>query len=273
MGAPLVSITHVGSLVPLEGTFEVHSVFASAVNLTGTDAYPFALLSDAAHRHPRGAVLDAPADFTAWGLRPGHLGRLTGGRLMFGPGVPAVDFVDAALFDETMPRFVPTLALLDEAAALLQTRQTASQTDLTWAGIQSPRSALERRFADAVALLPRRFEEGGRLLVGLGSGLTPSGDDFLVGWLAAERCLGCAPSPLNGLKAETNVVSAAFLDAAERGLFSSALVGLAQSMVQAQGCAAAFDVLAGVGHSSGLDAATGLIAGLRFLSFPHEVQP
>ncbi len=277
MGVPLLPIRYVGSLVPLEGTFAVHSVFASAVNLVGRDdSYPFALLSHSDHRHPRAAVVGVP-DFSGWSLRPGQEAWLERGRLTFDvPRIPDMDFSAAAAFDETVPRIdsmsrPDTLARLEEAETLLQTRQTGVDAPLSLTALCSPSSPLERRFAEAIPLLLDRFDQGARLLVGLGNGLTPCGDDFLVGWLAAANALGRVPPRLGDLKNGTNLISASFLDAAERGLFSTALVSLARVLADGQGTARALDVLAGIGHSSGLDAAAGLLTGLRLLSRRHEV--
>lgn len=127
--------------------------------------------------------------------------------------------------------------------------------------------------------------EAARLLIGLGAGLTPAGDDFLCGWLAARRAVG-APTLMGDLPLErTTEVSAAFLREAARGRFAAALVDFAAA-VSARGCRAVADaavalqadtaassarsavrraaaVLFSLGHGSGTDAALGFLFAYR----------
>jgi Protein of unknown function (DUF2877) len=111
-------------------------------------------------------------------------------------------------------------------------------------------------------------------LVGLGQGLTPAGDDFLCGFLAAgccRRAAGLARSRLlasfaesvRGLLGQTTDISASFLRDALAGRFSRPLAALAEacSGVSGSDLDDALLRLAAIGHSSGLDAATGFFYG------------
>jgi len=101
-------------------------------------------------------------------------------------------------------------------------------------------------------------------LVGLGEGLTPSGDDFLCGVLAACR-LSDAPgaselrsalcAALPSCLDKTNLISAGFLRCAIDGLFSRPVLALAQG-VSLPAAQAAF---AAIGHSSGADTLSGML--------------
>jgi hypothetical protein len=263
----LVSARFVGSLFPRgNGTFRVHSVFRSAVNVTAAGEYPVALLVRSLDRHPRGAVLNLPpdTDLRSWGLEVGGEAILSQDRLRFAASsFPVVDLRPAAAFQEAIGPLT-SLTGLDRAVAGLQKRQLDSGARLR-IGFGGGSEFL-RRFAEAADQLPRQFEEGARLVIGLGEGLTPSGDDFLVGWLAAARAVGEPPPSLGGLKNEANSISAAFLDSAERGLFPVSLVALADALGSPERVDDALDALAAVGHSSGLDAATGFLTGLERLS-------
>ncbi len=106
-------------------------------------------------------------------------------------------------------------------------------------------------------------------LVGLGEGLTPSGDDFLCGLLAATwmgrdakggdlRTL--LDEALRGKLNETNDISAAFLDCALRGQFSRPVTEL--SRMSPSMAAASFRA---IGHSSGVDTLNGILYGLSLL--------
>jgi len=103
--------------------------------------------------------------------------------------------------------------------------------------------------------------------------LTPSGDDFLCGFLLAARCqpqedpcparfLGeLAPLVLERL-AGTNAISAAFLRCAAEGRPGGGLRGLAQALHEGSDPSPALAGLCAFGHSSGMDLATGFLYGL-----------
>jgi hypothetical protein len=104
-------------------------------------------------------------------------------------------------------------------------------------------------------------------LVGLGPGLTPSGDDFLGGVLVALRQLG-APGLAVRLAAEvlahaewgTNEISRAHLTAAADGEGAAALHGLLTSLCTpgAPGMRDWVSAVEAIGHSSGWDAVAGI---------------
>ncbi|NQU13044.1 MAG: DUF2877 domain-containing protein [Desulfobacteraceae bacterium] len=114
-------------------------------------------------------------------------------------------------------------------------------------------------------------------VLGLGEGLTPSGDDFLAGLLAAlhisGRRKGLLPPPahqllLKTVMNETSDLSAEFIRCALEGNFAESVVLLVEALfVQDQHawCSHAA-CLAGSGHSSGIDAMVGMVVGCRFLS-------
>jgi Protein of unknown function (DUF2877) len=115
-----------------------------------------------------------------------------------------------------------------------------------------------------------------KALVGLGEGLTPSGDDFLVGLLAVLHVTGFLPchaaSPVHAqfyecVRLGTSQLSGEFLRCAFEGHCAEPLVMLVRAL-----CAPATDAwlthaatLATVGHSSGVDAMVGIALGCRLL--------
>ncbi len=112
-------------------------------------------------------------------------------------------------------------------------------------------------------------------LLGLGPGLTPSGDDLICGGLIALDALGdpsaqavrdrLAAAVLGNVASSTTPLSAAFLVAAAEGHGSGAL----HSFVAAVAGGRLFEIeealstLGEVGHSSGWDAAAGVVVVLR----------
>jgi hypothetical protein len=117
-------------------------------------------------------------------------------------------------------------------------------------------------------------------LLGLGRGLTPSGDDFITGLLlilnrlpAGER-FGKLGRPFNSLLIEmayqkTTTLSANIIECAADGSADERLILPADGLIRAdadpQACAA---LLESYGHSSGIDALTGMAA--AFYAFAHQ---
>jgi len=103
-------------------------------------------------------------------------------------------------------------------------------------------------------------------LLGLGIGLTPSGDDFIIGVLAAlqyyqqdELRAKIVEAVKNNLFA-TNDISAALLSHAIAGRYSERLLELL--LHPSEGRAV---VAASVGHSSGADTLFGILFTLKYI--------
>ena len=132
-----------------------------------------------------------------------------------------------------------------------------------------PRLAIGGATSDAVATVQALAP-----LVGLGPGLTPSGDDFIVGYLAALWCraahdanvrslLDALAPALHRLATHTNLISRQFILNAATGQFSERLVDVARAIAQPE-----LDIrirtayALRTGHSSGADSLVGLLFGL-----------
>jgi hypothetical protein len=245
--------------------FGIHSVFASALNLTSDDdPYPVTLVTQAHHAHPRSLVVELSGDtgFPVRGLSPGTRGEVRSGVLSFSStGLGPFDLTSAPGFDEKMPQGRWAADTLGRVWDSVVDAQHRKQTSLNLDRLDPGAPGAAGPLARGLSLLSSSWEEGALALVGLGTGLTPQGDDVLVGWLAALATRGQAAT-LGPGKARTSLLSASFLDLAERGLFSLALVSWVQSWNNPAESARTLEALASVGHSSGLDAATGLLWGL-----------
>lgn len=138
--------------------------------------------------------------------------------------------------------------------------------------------AVTRRAAPAVAALESWLREGGDVprecagLIGLGPGLTPSGDDVVGGLMVALRSLGrqdaadrLAAWVLPVARERTNVISDAHLAAAAGGEGSAALHGALAALAAGDGAALAkaVDALAAIGHVSGWDGLAGAALAFR----------
>jgi len=109
-------------------------------------------------------------------------------------------------------------------------------------------------------------------LLGLGTGLTPSGDDFLCGVLAGLRLLGleqeafnvCLKEEIAKHLSDTIDISAAFLSCALEGQYSLAVNRLS-SLPSPEEILAGFSA---IGHSSGVDTLCGVLFALELKSYP-----
>lgn len=111
---------------------------------------------------------------------------------------------------------------------------------------------------------------GARLAAGLGIGLTPAGDDFLMGvlmafWLGLVNPTPYIESLISGAVGRTGRLSMALLDSAGRGEASQGWHTLVRAITrrQAQSILPAVMVILGAGHTSGADALFGFMVGLR----------
>jgi len=132
---------------------------------------------------------------------------------------------------------------------------------------------------------PAAESAAGRL-IGLGSGLTPSGDDLLAGYVTGLWCtvgeeterskftssLGAA---IIDLSRGTNDISRTYLFHAAKSQAASYLVTLAQMIGQGEDSDClieAIETATQVGHSSGMDAVTGLLHGLTAWTLPDHTE-
>jgi hypothetical protein len=202
---------------------------------------------------------------------------------------------DANLFETLRPRQparidTEQIALGDWRIPLYAARVwDARLPDREWAPRLSPRiAAIVRPYTEWPRLdsdtpvarnMARRLAQGAHTLIeavkrraslieaawslaGLGHGLTPAGDDFLLGMMAALWLLGereTLPAIAQAAAARTTTLSAAFLTAAAQGQFIEAWHGLARALHRQDdvGGQAALRRIAAFGGSSGRDALSG----------------
>lgn len=123
-----------------------------------------------------------------------------------------------------------------------------------------------------------------RSLIGFGCGLTPSGDDFLVGYVTGLWITAGSDSPrtqfLYSLSVElheaahsTNTISCAYLEAAAKGHVSELIATLAQQLERPndmRGVRTATQAALQVGHTSGRDGVLGMLLGcIAWQQFSH----
>ncbi len=103
-------------------------------------------------------------------------------------------------------------------------------------------------------------------IVGLGYGMTPSGDDAIVGFMSAVRGHAIVESgAFDRISARTTTLSALAVKCAAAGEIPWRLASLigAVNLSDERKIALAINELSKAGHSSGLDMLTGFLAGYR----------
>lgn len=116
-------------------------------------------------------------------------------------------------------------------------------------------------------LIGNALDDDVQMLVGLGPGLTPSGDDYLGGILIALQALERRPQAqalwrwLEPRLTRTSAISAAHLAAAAGGEGHEALHGCLEALAsRSADWMRTLDAVANVGHVSGWDALAGIAA-------------
>ena len=167
------------------------------------------------------------------------------------------------------PHAASDLAALQEAA---RGRVPAEGLGGLVLGQQNGLSAHAQPALDALDrwLVGNALAEEAAMLVGLGPGLTPSGDDFLGGVMLALHHVHRATQArglwrwLEPRLSRTTPISGAHLAAAAAGEGHEALHGALRQLFQREpGWAAALDRLDSIGHCSGWDALAGAAAVAR----------
>ncbi len=230
----------------------------------------------------------ARPDWPAWGLRedaavligareiciPPHLRFALAGAAVWRPPAPGA-WTAASLgaglraLDARLPERVPAQGL----GVLVPARDTP--VDAVAAAARGPVAALTRflhgTFAadddQAYSAVPDL-----RALIGLGPGLTPSGDDLLGGALVALHLLGrtdLRDALWNSLRAyaepECNAITRAHLGAAAQGLGSAGLHAVLNDLLTGttEALPRRLAAIEAIGHTSGWDALAGAVLVLR----------
>lgn len=199
-------------------------------------------------------------------LRTGARAATRGGVLRFEGGL-AVDLRTARPWGPMRRRRLSMTGIVPVRDALRHARRRLREAARDRApGIL----ALTGRAGSSPADLPASAAR----LIGRGPGLTPAGDDYVVGLSAGLHVLESAASAdaRNALRASiavlarnTTDVSRALLDGAGRGVFPERLADLSDSVLRPSPAAEidrAVRALAALGHSSGLSMGLGFAAGL-----------
>ena len=280
----------IGEAVPREN-FDalIQSVFDSAVNLrlADEDRLITVLISDH-YELPQGIRL-ATKNLSLQSLAVGHQAASRGGMLRFDSSPLSIDLRGAHIWrcrvrDLNTDMSLPTIQKAWSTALNFLTKgQRLKSTEIIADDLFQigTGSALSQRMSRPVMQLiksAQQFEVQGSAqvaekMIGLGPGVTPSGDDILIGFLAGlwsmagqhdkqlsfVRLFG---NEIIKLAKQTSEISRTYLYHAAQGQFSSSLSMLAEAIATYGDVEQATQEAMRVGHSSGMDSVTGLLVGL-----------
>jgi hypothetical protein len=276
----------------------VHSVFQSAMNLrlNGGNSLHTLVTSNEADL-PQGIRVDTPADFSFEICRAGEPVTCRNDSLRF--GYLTINLRGAGCWKCDLPSLGGDMTNAAVAAAwqctwdALNKRQIQAGAEIIAQDLfrsdETIRAGVSRKAGQAMRGLldaARRFDStvasALNALIGLGSGLTPSGDDLLVGYSAGLWCTVLDKSEriqfISDLgkaiihhSQKTNDISRTYLYHASRGQVSSRLADLAQEICRGENSdhlLLTAESAMQVGHTSGMDAVTGLLVGLSTWDAP-----
>jgi hypothetical protein len=295
MNASMIWADSLGASVPrarLNGT--VHSVFPRACNVLLEDSHVISLLAPEVGRSAHGIRVSAgramrfdhivgAGDRVQLNERSASFGA-RGLEVQLESALPWRDALAAAAIQpgtEKFGRLYPEVrAALERGAAglgcvFLDTAALDSSGDAVARAAAKIAAKQVPRLARATAALNAEVAgSAASRLVGMGTGFTPAGDDFLIGWLAALALargddagriefLSEFAERVSALRALTHPVSAQHLEDACQLRFSERLADFAAGLASGEPLwREPLHRLLAVGHSSGADAAAGLLTAL-----------
>lgn len=296
-----IHASSVGEAVPPE-TFDavVHSAFDSAANLrlANEDRLITVLVSDR-YELPQGIRI-AGSDVPIRSLDPGRRAACRGGILRFDSFPLSIDLRHAPVWKCRVPGLALEMgshgaqAAWSRAWELLNRRQRQQNSDIVADELfrMQARSLLGRKISRPVMQLiasadgfdVQRSIQAAEGLIGLGPGVTPSGDDVLIGFLAGLWSLSGQHAKrqsfvrsfgrdLLRIARQTNEISRTYLYHAVQGQFSSTLSTLVEKIGTGGNVESAVREALQVGHSSGMDSVTGLLISLAVWNVPAHAQP
>jgi hypothetical protein len=261
----------------------VHSVFNRVVNLEHDDGELYALATRDLDDAPSTAILDDVVSFAAFGLAIGDPVDGDGRSLQIGAGL-TIMLTEAAAWDCVLPAYPgsPELlrANLHHLHAELPRLGAGGMPDAN-AFDDAVTGLLEQRSGQLSAALERAdfaaAARHARAMLGLGPGLTPSGDDFLVGLFAVLNIPGSpchgwlhgGRDVLAGAERATHAISLAALTQAAAGRVRASIAALVEHLLHRppDAVAAPLRAVLAIGSTSGNDIAAGLRCGLELNIF------
>ncbi|HEU0296709.1 MAG TPA: DUF2877 domain-containing protein [Anaerolineales bacterium] len=288
----------IGSTVPRDNfNATIQSVFDSSLNLRlAHEGRLVTILISDHYDLPQGIRLDKkiPLPYltpsSSLMANVGLHAACRSGILRFDSSTLTIDLRCAAIWEGRIPALTPPI---DKAWSIiwgtLNKEQRLKNAELVADDLfqVDQGSLLTRKLSQPVMqlitaakrLAPRASIDAARKMIGLGPGVTPSGDDVLIGFLAGLHStagneqgklafIQAFGESLSSLSMETSEISRTYLYHAIHGRFSSSMIALLDALNadKEKQLLSAAKAAMHVGHSSGMDSVTGLLMGLAVWS-------
>ena len=246
--------------IPQRGV--VHSAFATAANLLFANDFMLSLNTADAPRMPNGVQLSTSSDTAFFAsLRPGMPVLLGAERLV-------IEAIDCSLALSLCQQWNPHIERPEELDVEVVRRSGERLRRMIEAAHISTRYSMSVRYHERGLDVPTMAQ----YLCGRGRGLTPSGDDMLVGWMAVQWLLHGSTFAVREAcqqimavaQRQTHVLSQCWLGYAAEGNVAWPLKALLEAMSQedeGQLEQAVQEVLS-MGATSGYDVLQGVLLGL-----------
>lgn len=257
IGAPIATLEQSGA---------VHSIFEHACNIRLDTGDVVTLLVSRAGNQPQGVVLETSQGFSFQhcDLVAGQSVTLTPDKLVVEGDRLHVNLRHAHRWDVPIPIINwsndAVQNALEDARHVVETSQWSQHLSCLLTDLQGAVVGEDyRRTAHIVSQL-----------IGLGPGVTPSGDDVLIGFVAGLHAMKSAFAQhlceaVQLALPRTNDISQTFLRYACKGLVSEWVLKSLIAMAAGNAALALFSTQSAlqIGHSSGLDTMQGLFAGIN----------
>lgn len=262
----------------LAGRATVHSVFERVVNLQAAGGEIFAIAAAGADDAPDTVVADGPLAVAR--VAPGDQ-VVAGGDSIVITGRVELALAGAMPWRAVLPAYPTHDARLRRNLALM--REALARRWPPGARVSALGRELDQLLAHRRDLLCSALAAGdreaacrhGRAMLGLGHGLTPSGDDFLAGLMAVLHLPGGPGEALrdvglqivDGAERRTNAISVAMLRAASEGRVRECVTVLLRELVagEPEGVTGGLGRVLAIGSTSGSDMAAGIAAAFDVL--------
>jgi hypothetical protein len=272
----------------------VHSVFHSSLNLRLNGENELLTLIAAREGDlPQGIRLDVPEGFSFEKIEVGESAACRDDILFFDNSSLTIQLTGAQRWKCDLPALDLDITKTEVSTAwnfvwgALNKRQRLKESEIVAEDLfrfeESTRAGISRKVGETMRDLlqaARQYklndDSAINSLIGLGPGLTPSGDDLLVGYMAGLWCrvqdkseraqfISSLGETISRLSHQTNDISRTYLTHAVRGQVSSRLADLAEAISRGANPEHLLTIAESamrIGHTSGMETVTGLLVGL-----------
>lgn len=270
----------------VEGKFTgvVHSVFERTINLEDTENGELYTIGSSSLDNAPNTIIADIKGYRQFGIQPGT-GVWAERNILHIGGLFSLLVENSVHWNSKLPIYPNETATLTENVARLKNlidaygkaggmKEDPSNSALfakeTSRLLKERSTNLQKALADGENALAL---DNARGLIGLGAGLTPSGDDFLTGLLAALSIKGCPSQKFSGFgrqvveiaKPLTNVISWTALQKGSTGQVRESTIALIQAVLYGteEDLLTALNEVLKIGSTSGTDMAIGIAAGFE----------